>query len=108
MAAAPSSLPAVSGSGSVSGSVSSALSRALLHRLRSEVLGSVGPQDLVGSTWRVLVLDATTTPVLSACMKMADLVDLGFSLVEDLNKGREPMPTMPVTYFIEPSVNSVN
>ncbi|XRB16299.1 Sec1-like protein [Pseudoscourfieldia marina] len=106
MAAAPSSLPAVTGASGGAGP--SALSRALLHRLRSEVLGSVGPQDLVGSTWRVLVLDATTTPVLSACMKMADLVDLGFSLVEDLNKGREPMPTMPVTYFIEPSVNSVN
>ena len=77
----------------------------LAQRLVTDVLGG---QAKGAEEWRVLVLDDSTTSVLSACLKMSDLVDLGFSLVEDLNKQRAPMPALPVTYFVAPTVQAVN
>ena len=76
------------------------LQSALSQRLLGEVL-STGADD--EAPWRVLILDEVTTSVISSAAKMSDLVAHGFSLVEDLNKGREPVPALPATYFIAPT-----
>jgi len=55
----------------------------------------------------VLVLDEVTTRVLGAACRMSDLNDAGVSLVEDLCKGRQPMPAQEAVYFIQPTARSV-
>ncbi|KAF8058348.1 hypothetical protein HT031_005666 [Scenedesmus sp. PABB004] len=59
-----------------------------------------------GGGWVVLVLDAFTTRIISAAARMSDLLDAGVSVVEDLDKRREPLP-LPAVYFITPSPASV-
>ncbi|KVH91196.1 Sec1-like protein [Cynara cardunculus var. scolymus] len=47
-------------------------------------------------------MDKVTLKVMSASCKMTDITDQGISLVEDLFKRRQPMPSMDVIYFIQP------
>ncbi|KAM0015832.1 putative sec1-like protein [Helianthus debilis subsp. tardiflorus] len=54
------------------------------------------------SHWKVLIMDKVTMKVMSASCKMADITDQGVSLVEQLFKGREPMPNMDAIYYIQP------
>jgi syntaxin-binding protein 1 len=39
------------------------------------MLGSI--QDTTGGGWKVLVLDSTTTRILSAAMRMSDILEAG-------------------------------
>ncbi|KAJ9556422.1 hypothetical protein OSB04_011036 [Centaurea solstitialis] len=69
----------------------------LLH----EMLRSSSSRDS-RSSWKVLIMDKVTLKVMSASCKMTDITDQGISLVEDLFKRRQPMPSMDVIYFIQP------
>lgn len=73
-------------------------------RVLNEMLGSI--QDTTGGGWKVLVLDSTTTRILSAAMRMSDILEAGVSVVEDIEKRREPLPLAAV-YFISPSPSSI-
>jgi syntaxin-binding protein 1 len=53
--------------------------------------------------WKVLIMDEVTVKVMSCSCKMADITDEGISLVEDLNKRRQPLPALDAVYFIKPS-----
>ncbi|KAK6162504.1 hypothetical protein DH2020_002345 [Rehmannia glutinosa] len=55
------------------------------------------------SSWKVLIMDKVTLKVMSHSCKMADITDQGVSLVEDLFRRREPLPSMDAIYFIQPS-----
>lgn len=79
--------------------------RAVRDRLLSEMLGAV--VESVGGGWKVLVMDSVTTRVMSAALKMTDLQEAGVSVVEDLEKSREPLG-LPAVYFITPSAASVS
>ncbi|KAG0585407.1 hypothetical protein KC19_2G009300 [Ceratodon purpureus] len=57
--------------------------------------------------WKVLIMDEVTVKVMSCSCKMADITDEGISLVEDLNKRRQPLPALEAVYFIQPSHDSV-
>ncbi|KAL9670850.1 hypothetical protein QQ045_008409 [Rhodiola kirilowii] len=75
-------------------------------RLLNELLGSA-KSDSSKSSWKVLIMDKVTVKVMSQSCKMADITDQGISLVEDLFRRRQPLPSMDAIYFIQPSKENV-
>lgn len=75
-------------------------------RLLHEMLGSTKKGDS-RSNWKVLIMDRFTVKIMSYACKMADITGAGVSLVEDIYKRRQPLPTMDAIYFIQPSKENV-
>ncbi|CAN4111759.1 unnamed protein product [Withania somnifera] len=75
-------------------------------RLLHEMLRTSGSGDS-RSSWKVLIMDKVTVKVMSSTCKMADITDQGVSLVEDLFRRRQPLPTMDAIYYIQPSKENV-
>ncbi|CAN4125825.1 unnamed protein product [Withania somnifera] len=75
-------------------------------RLLHEMLRTSGSGDS-RSSWKVLIMDKITVKVMSSTCKMADITDQGVSLVEDLFRRRQPLPTMDAIYFMQPSKENV-
>ncbi|GMI75855.1 keule [Hibiscus trionum] len=71
-------------------------------RLLYEMLGAPSA-DGGRSSWKVLIMDKVTVKVMSHSCKMADITDQGVSLVEDLFRRRQPLPTMDAIYFMQPT-----
>ncbi|PUZ70847.1 hypothetical protein GQ55_2G268500 [Panicum hallii var. hallii] len=59
------------------------------------------------SSWKVLIMDKFTVKIMGYACKMAEITDAGISLVEDLFKRREPMPSMDAIYFLQPLKENV-
>ncbi|WVZ82715.1 hypothetical protein U9M48_029947 [Paspalum notatum var. saurae] len=59
------------------------------------------------SSWKVLIMDKFTVRIMGYACKMAEITDAGISLVEDLFKRREPMPSMDAIYFLQPLKENV-
>ncbi|KAJ1416045.1 Sec1-like protein [Sesbania bispinosa] len=76
------------------------------ERLLQEMLRSTKTGDSK-STWKVLIMDRLTVKIMSYSCKMADITDEGVSLVEDIYKRRQPLPTMDAIYFIQPTKENV-
>ncbi|KAL6125979.1 hypothetical protein ACLB2K_074030 [Fragaria x ananassa] len=74
-------------------------------RLLHEMLGSTRTEN--SKSWKVLIMDKVTVKVMSHSCKMADITDQEISLVEDLFRRREPLPSMDVIYYIQPSKENV-
>ncbi|KAL0429015.1 UNVERIFIED_CONTAM: protein transport Sec1a [Sesamum radiatum] len=75
-------------------------------RLLYEMLQDSKSAD--SKSWmEVLIMDKVTVKVMSHSCKMADITDQGISLVEDLFRRREPLPSMDVVYFIQPSKENI-
>ncbi|KAK4262652.1 hypothetical protein QN277_028188 [Acacia crassicarpa] len=76
------------------------------ERLLHEMLRAAKTGDS-RSTWKVLIMDKLTVKIMSHSCKMADITDEGVSLVEDIYKRRQPLPTMDAIYFIQPTRENV-
>nr|AFK39976.1 unknown [Lotus japonicus] len=76
------------------------------ERLLHEMLRSAKTGDSK-STWKVLIMDKLTVKIMSHSCKMADITDEGVSLVEDIYKRRQPLPTMDAIYFIQPTKENI-
>eukprot|EP00249_Psilotum_nudum_P019849 c27445_g1_i3 orf=1768-3075(-) len=74
----------------------------LLHEMLRSAKGGGSASD-----WKVLIMDEVTVKVMSYSCKMADITEEGISLVEDLNKRRQPLPALDAVYFIRPTRESV-
>ncbi|WOL04332.1 SNARE-interacting protein KEULE isoform X1 [Canna indica] len=75
-------------------------------RLLSEMLRSTRMKD-TKSSWKVLIMDKLTVKIMSHSCKMAEITEEGVSLVEDLYKRRQPLPSMDAIYFIQPTKENV-
>ncbi|XP_055821366.1 SNARE-interacting protein KEULE-like [Solanum dulcamara] len=75
-------------------------------RLLYEMLRSAKSKDSK-SAWKVLIMDRLTVKIMSYACKMADITEEGVSLVEDIYKRRQPLPSMDAIYFIQPTKENV-
>ncbi|CAI8007026.1 Syntaxin-binding protein 1 [Geodia barretti] len=80
-----------------------ALKDIVAKRFLDDILGSVCKPG----QWKVLVLDHLSTRIMSACCKMQDVMTKGVTLVESLDKSRQPLAHMEAIYILVPSEKTV-
>lgn len=73
--------------------------RIIRDRLLNEMLKSTFSDS---KSWKVLIMDKVTLKVMSSSCSMTDLTAEGITLVEDLFRRRQPLPSMDAIYFIQP------
>ena len=82
------------------------LQAAARERLLAMVSDAV--KDLPENEWILLVVDETTTKVIGSVLTISLLVEKRVSLVENIQKKRQPLPDMTVMYFISPTQGSIS
>ncbi|KAI7851749.1 Sec1-like protein [Circinella umbellata] len=61
----------------------------------------------VPGKWKIVVVDSKSTRILNAACKMYDILEENVTLVENIEKQRQPYPTLDAVYFLTPCRESV-
>jgi len=56
---------------------------------------------------KVMCVDPLGMRIVSSCLKVSDMSDLGVAVIENLKIPREPLPALPCIYFLEPCQESL-
>lgn len=59
--------------------------------------------DKVSAAQKIIVLDQWTVKILDSCLSMAEVLDSGVYLIENITMGRQPYPGMAAVYIITAS-----
>ncbi|XP_062515887.1 syntaxin-binding protein 1-like [Corticium candelabrum] len=79
------------------------LKKVVNQRILNDVIGvACKPGE-----WVVLVVDHHSMRVISACCRMQDIMDKGVTLVEDIEKRRQPLRAFEAIYLLSPVEKSV-
>eukprot|EP00761_Pharyngomonas_kirbyi_P013525 gb/GECH01013554.1/.p1 GENE.gb/GECH01013554.1/~~gb/GECH01013554.1/.p1 ORF type:complete len:619 (+),score=125.04 gb/GECH01013554.1/:1-1857(+) len=74
-------------------------------RILNGMLGAVSQND---ASWKILIVDQNTLQILNACCRVHEIVSKSVTLLESLEKRRQPLKSMSAIYFLSPTESSVN
>lgn len=77
-------------------------------RILDEMLGTLTrSKDAKDDPWKVLIVDEETVHIMNAAVRVRDINKKNVTVVEHLEKARQPFPNLIGVYFMAPTQKSV-